>query len=170
MRWSSPLVEEFNRLKAESDRHRRGIEFQALVVRMFQAAHFKVVPNSGVAQPRQTDLLATIGSDAYLVETKWTHARSDVNDVDSLRTRLSATPSSVVGVLVSVAGFSNAARLRVETSRDRPILLLESDDLEALLGRTDEVQRLLVRKRQHLLATGRSLAPRATMRPRRTAR
>src|SRR6266513_1469781 len=98
MRWRSPLVEEFESMKVANNPHRRGQDLQTLVARLFQAAHFKVVPNSGVARPRQTDLLATPGSDAYLIETKWTKAVVDINAVDSLLSRLKSTPSFVVGL------------------------------------------------------------------------
>jgi hypothetical protein len=54
---------ELSRLKALQNRQRRGYDFQDFVGSLFKYRHFNVAPSPGTARPRQTDLLATRGSD-----------------------------------------------------------------------------------------------------------
>jgi hypothetical protein len=113
-----------------------------------------VLRNAGAARPRQTDLFARDDDRAYLIEAKWRKTPATVADVDALRARLDATLAHVVGVLVSVSGFSATAIERVETVRDRPVVLLDEDDVEMILGGID-LARLLRRKEAWLLIHGR---------------
>lgn len=64
----SALVETFTRLQAAGDPHRRGRDFETLLERAFQLAHFQAQLNPGMAQPRQTDLSARYGDHRYLVK------------------------------------------------------------------------------------------------------
>jgi hypothetical protein len=150
------LLDEFHRLRDETNPHLRGHQFQSLVSRTFKAAHFKVVPNPRAARPRQTDLLASKGNDTYLVETKWTRPPATVADIDSLFSRLDTMPSSVGGLLASVSGFSRTAIDRVESLRPRPVILLWGDELQRILEGRD-LSRLLRWKRDSLLVDGRVL-------------
>src|SRR6266567_4475695 len=103
---TSSLSDSYEALAAEQNAQARGISFEALVARLFEQARFKIFVNPKTARPRQSDLLARSGQEVYLVETKWTKAKANVDDVDSLFRRLDDTPASVVGVLISVSGFT----------------------------------------------------------------
>jgi hypothetical protein len=145
LRRQSWPIDEFRSLQKSGDPQRRGIQFESLVARQFREAYFKVQANPGVARPRQTDFLAMNSRDRYLVETKWKQKAADINDVDSLFSRLDRTPGSVVGVLVSISGFSKSAIERVESRRDRPVLLVTSAEIERML-QWGSLTRLLRRK------------------------
>jgi hypothetical protein len=149
-------IDEFRSLQKSGDPQRRGIQFESLVARQFREAYVKVQANPGVARPRQTDFLAMNSRDRYLVEMKWKQKAADINDVDSLFSRLDRTPGSVVGVLVSISGFSKNAIERVESRRDRPVLLVTGAEIERILQR-GSLTRLLRRKQDHLLVEGRAL-------------
>jgi Restriction endonuclease len=149
------LAETYEELAAERNAQARGIAFEALVARLFEQARFKVDVNPRTARPRQSDLLAHSGRDTYLVETKWTKAKATVADVDSLFRRLDDTPPSIVGVLVSVSGFTKTAINRVEAQRSRPLVLINGQELEYLWLEPGELRRLLSRKQRHLLAHAR---------------
>jgi hypothetical protein len=151
-----PLSEEFEGLKAMTDAHARGRQFEAFVERL-RTARFRVHRNPGTARPRQTDLLATGGGRTYLIEVAWDSSPGDVDDVDSLRTRLEDTPADVVGVLVNVAGFSKNARKRVEAKRSRHVLLLDKDEIERVVGNPLSLPRLLRSKERHLLVHAKAL-------------
>jgi hypothetical protein len=133
-RWSqSALVQEFERLEMLADPHARGVELEPLLRRLFRRAQFRAELNTAVASPRQTDLVATNGRDTYLVESVWESGPAGVDDVDQVRTRLAETHASVVGLLVSVGGFTSGAVDRVRDKRERPVLLLGGAELRDVL-------------------------------------
>lgn len=73
---------------------------------LFRRDHFSVRHNAGTARPRQTDVFASRTTETYLVECKWQTDKADIEDLDSLRARLRRTDRSVVGLLVSMSGFT----------------------------------------------------------------
>lgn len=153
----SPFVREFRRLKELDNSQRRGYEFQDFVGSLFKLRHFMVASSPGTARPRQTDLLATRGGDAYLIETKWRGSKANIDDVDSLFSRLAAAPSSVVGVMVSYSGFTASAIERVEQRSDRPVLLITGNELEQLAEWDEDLAHLLARKKASLLTHRKAL-------------
>jgi hypothetical protein len=147
----SPLVREFRRLKALRSPHRRGYDFQDFVGSLFKQQHFSVVPSAGTARPRQTDLLATRGDETYLIETKWRTSKADINDVESLFNRLDSSPPAVIGLLISYAGFTEEAIKKVELRSDRPVILLNGEELEQLVEWDRDIVQQLARKKAFLL-------------------
>jgi hypothetical protein len=61
------LAQRLEGLVKASDPQRRGYDFETLVGDLFRSLHFTVVTKPGSATPRQVDLLATRGSEAYLI-------------------------------------------------------------------------------------------------------
>jgi hypothetical protein len=147
----SPFVREFRRLKALDNYQRRGYEFQDFVGSLFKERHFRVTPNPGTARPRQTDLLATRGGDIYLIETKWRVSKANINDIDSLFSRLAAAPAAVVGLMVSYSGFTASAIERVEQRSGRPLILMTGGELEQLVEWDEDLAHLLALKKTSLL-------------------
>jgi hypothetical protein len=136
---------------------RRGLELERFVADLFRQHHFKVDLNPGTARPRQTDVLATKGLDVYLVECKWRSDKANIDDLDSLRSRLRRTSGGVVGVLVSYSGFSGSVLFDAEHQRNQPILLLSGDEIMLIASRPELLPDLLWRKRDALLTDGRVL-------------
>ncbi|MCR3752676.1 Restriction endonuclease [Lentzea californiensis] len=151
------LVDEFNRLKADPDAHRRGYALEQLLVQAFRKAHFKVEHNSGAASPRQTDLTATYGTDRYLIEAKWDSDPLNTSHIDDMRlARLGRTEGTVVGVIFSVNGFRDSAIHEVAARRERSVLLFGEVELEQILADPLELVRLLRIKRDELVVHGRA--------------
>jgi restriction endonuclease len=151
---NDPLLDEFRGLQAESDHKRRGYGLEKLVARLFRRAHFRVKPNAGMAKPRQTDIVAEGGGHVFLVETKWTTRSSSIAEIDSLKARLGNTHSSVVGVLISISGFSPTAIEAVGARRDRPMLLIEGKDIEEACKRDADLRLILRNRLDALLLDG----------------
>lgn len=147
----SPLVREFRHLKTLRNSQRRGYDFQDFVGSLFKQQHFSVVPSAGTARPRQTDLLVTRGDETYLIETKWRASKANIDDVDSLFSRLDSAPPAVTGLLVSYAGFTDEAIKKVELRSERPVILLNGDELEQLVEWDGDIAHLLTRKKTFLL-------------------
>lgn len=151
MRDSSALPKEFEALKHQTDPHRRGYNFQPFVGKLFQAQHFKVETKARAARPRQVDLFASRGTEIYLIETKWRKDPANIDDVDSLFTRLAAVPASVTGILVSYVGFTKDVIVQVKNKSDRPVLLVSGLEIENALGWSGNFLKLLHDKKQALL-------------------
>ena len=132
----------------------RGRELESFVADVFRQSHFKVTLNSGAARPRQTDVLATRANKTYLIECKYRSSRADIDDLDSLRSRLRRTDGSVVGVLLSMPGFTGSVISDVEQHRNQPVLLVSSDELQLVASGFEPISRLLWRKNDALLTNG----------------
>jgi sRNA-binding regulator protein Hfq len=149
VRHDSSLPREFDELKRRTDAQGRGYAFEAFIGKMFQAEHFRVERKS--RGTRQIDLFATLGNEVYLVETKWRKGRVNINDVESLFTRLESKPSSVIGLLVSYSGFTAQVRDKVREKSHRPVLLVSGRELEGALGWRCNFIVLLRQKKEALL-------------------
>lgn len=159
MHFETELRDELRRLTKLRDPVRRGRRLDPLVARVMERASFKVYPNAGVARPRQTDVMAQDGRDWYLIEAKWTEAPADIDATASLFDRLTrAARSQLVGVMVSMSGFTDGAIEDVEARRaQHPILLVEGPEFDHAVEDVTEIRRLLRRKHAALVADGRVL-------------
>ncbi|TCC52133.1 hypothetical protein E0H73_40055 [Kribbella pittospori] len=145
------LRDELRRLQRLDKPQRAGYEFEDLVAGLFRREHFSVERHARAAAPRQTDLFVKRSNDVYLVETKYRRTRATIDDVDSLFTRLDATPSDVIGILCSHAGFSKSVVKRVEERSSRPVLLISGNELDAVADGIESFPGMLRRKRASLL-------------------
>jgi hypothetical protein len=165
---ASPLLREYERLRDRTSSQRRGYDLQALVGSMLGRAHFKVETKARAARPRQVDLFASRGETVYLIETKWRKDKADIDDVDSLYTRLEAVPPQVTGLLVSHAGFAESVLARVREKSARPVILVTGKELEAAL-QWDGAFVGLLRQKASALLVHREVLVDADVRPSRRA-
>jgi hypothetical protein len=159
VRYDDPLRARLEALRGvSSSPHRRGRDFEKIVAEIFARAGFDVVVDPGAARPRQTDVYASRGSDAYLIETKWQINPAGSPDVDEMRSRLGRQPPGVVGVLVTIAGITEEGLREIERQRERPILVVEDNEIESVLDGSTDLRQLLRAKHTQLtvhgLATG----------------
>jgi hypothetical protein len=132
----------------------RGREFEAEVAKFLRSAGFDVTPNAKAAKPRQTDLFASDDKVSLLVEAKNQNRNVDINDIDSLRSRLSRTPSDVVGVIFTTSGLTPGAVEAIETDRRREVLAFERKEIEHLRSGAQNLRSLIERKRNELRVQG----------------
>jgi len=152
---TNPLLTELRRLRTDvANPQARGLGFEVLVERAFRGAHFRVERNPGMARPRQTDLVAVGGGSIFLIEAKWRRSRATIDDVHSLVTRMSLAPPGVVGVLISMSGFTRPAVKTVGGRRDHPVLLIDGTEVEAVCAGSTSLRLLLDAKRDALLWDG----------------
>lgn len=150
------LGEQLKALDKDTDAHGRGLRFEGVIADLFRANRFEVRVNPGMAQPRQTDLLAVRGNDRYLIECKWRSSKADIDDIDGLRARLRRT-FAATGLMISMEGFSGTAISGVSIHRDQPILLMSGAELRGLGWRHSNLLEMLWRKREALLTDGRAI-------------
>ncbi|MEU0726203.1 restriction endonuclease [Streptomyces sp. NPDC006140] len=151
------LLADFKQLGALPSAHRRGYQLEALLEQLFRRAHFRVDRNPAIAKPRQTDLVARYGDTWYLIEAKWLNEPADIDVFDTVRSRMQrAASSAVVGVIISVNGFTPSAVEDLRVHRNRgPILLFGEEELTQVLGTPRSLVNLLHMKREELITHGR---------------
>ncbi|MFE2565912.1 restriction endonuclease [Streptomyces mirabilis] len=151
------LLADFKRLGALSSAHKRGYRLEVLLEQLFRRAHFRVDRNAPIAKPRQTDLVARYGDTWYLIEAKWHNEPADIDVFDTVRSRMErAASSAVVGVIISVNGFTESAVEDLRVRRDRgPILLFGEAELTQVLRTPRSLVSLLHLKREELITHGR---------------
>ena len=92
------------------------------------------------------------------MECKWRKDRAHIGDLDSLRSRLERVSPDVVGLLVSMEGFTDEVLTSVREKRDRLIVLISGPELQAATDQWREsLPQLLATKRDALLREARVL-------------
>jgi hypothetical protein len=132
----------------------RGREFEVEVAQFLRAVGFEVTLDAKAAKPRQTDLFARDNKVDFLVEAKNQNRKIDVNDIDSLRSRLSRTPSDVVGVIFTTSGLTRGALEAIENDRRREILIFGAQEIKHLRSGARNLRALIERKRHELRVQG----------------
>jgi Restriction endonuclease len=149
------LLAEFRQLKEDgTDPQARGLALEGIVAKLFRRARFGVDQDPRAARPRQTDLVATSGSETYLIETKWRANAADVGDLDELRARLGRATPGAIGVLISIGGFAKTVIDDLSEHRDRLILLIDADELEKAISGSTDLKGMLSEKRDAMRVHG----------------
>ncbi|MGA5038510.1 restriction endonuclease [Streptomyces capoamus] len=144
--------DELTALEKEVTPQRRGILFERFLLRLVRASGLHAELNSTISAPRQTDLVAAYGGQSYLIEAKWEKGPVSVDVVDSVESRLRRTHSSVVGVIISMSGFSSSCIEEVVRKRgDRAIVLLDRNDVYAAVEYPPKLRWILRTKHQRLI-------------------
>jgi hypothetical protein len=152
MHWRSTqvLAQKFSQLKGERNAAARGSGLELFIADLFGHEHFRVDRENLSSNGRQVDLFLTRGQLRLLVETKWTKRPATIEEVDQLLARLQGAPPNVVGLLVSMSGFSRTAIKRVEQNAQRPVLLLTGEEVDELTERGHGLHALITWKLDHL--------------------
>jgi hypothetical protein len=91
----------------------------------------------------------------YVVEVKAQAAHLGPNDVAALHSRIEQVgTSSAIGVLVTLSGLATGAEKLILARRDRPILLIQGDEVEALVAGGRDLADVLAEKLTRLVADG----------------
>ncbi|MFJ9961239.1 restriction endonuclease [Streptomyces avermitilis] len=157
MGWESSFVSEFERLQVSSNPHLRGRQLEDLLERLFQSAHFRVQRDAGAAHPRQTDLVVGYDDTWYVVEAKWEKGPVGVDTFDGVRARMERAVPGSIGVIISVAGFTDTVLPQVVEFRGRqPVLLIGERELLQVFHAPESLANLLKKKRDELIVHGRA--------------
>lgn len=128
----------FRELEAHPSPQKRGPEFERLLQRLFRLSGYDAERNPSIARPRQTDLLARYASDLFLLEAKWQGDPLDINDIDSLHSRLMRAPRGTIGCSFSMTSFTRSALDRVKQLRSaehgHELLLFDHIEVAALMN------------------------------------
>lgn len=126
------------------------------VLKLLEGAGFRATRNARIAKPRQTDLLAQGNDMTLLVEVKDRKRVLDINDIDSLRSRLNRTTPDVIGVFFTTSSISKTAIKEIENDRTRIVLVFDASEIELLRAGKARLLNLIAKKRGELLVNGRA--------------
>jgi len=95
----------------------------------------------------------------WLVEARWTGEPADPKEVRDFGGKLATRPGRILGLFVSVAGFTPGAVAYPKENRAVGMLLLDAGHLRRVLDGTERLDHLLRRLHRHLIETGESYEP-----------
>lgn len=102
---------------------------------------------------RQIDGALTISGTTYLVELKFSGSAADATDIDSIFKKVTSKADNTMGVIVSIAGFTQVARKEASSERT-PLLLLDHGHIYLVLGGIMSLAEVINRIRRHASQTG----------------
>jgi hypothetical protein len=146
------LREEFMELHGGScTPQQRGIRFESLLNELF--ALFDLEPRASYRlESEQIDGAFTFRTDDYLLEARWWKGSVEPKDLRDFDGKIRRKAANVLGLLISVNGFTQGARSWVAEAT--PLILMDGGDLLAVLDDRIELPELLERKRRHAAETG----------------
>ncbi len=138
----------FHDLAMSTDTQRRGYQFQELLRDLF--ALYDLEPRGSFAYAgEQTDGRLILDGTVFLVEARWTAARSDPREVREFRTKVHDKLDSTLGLFISMAGFTDEAVTSASGGGRILVLLMDGPDLAAVFEGHVGLVDLLHRKRRH---------------------
>jgi hypothetical protein len=135
----------------------RGQEFEIRIAKLLRDSGFRVEPNAGIARPRQTDIFARAEGIDLLVEVKNRKQKIDVDDIDSLRSRLRRAPPDIVGAFFTTSNPTSGAIRELESNHRCEILIFVADEIEQISSGRQNLKTLISSKRNALRTHGRVL-------------
>lgn len=146
------LTKEYYKLLGSEEPQQRGYRLEKIIRELFELfdldprASFKIVGE-------QIDGAFTFDATDYLLEGKWQQESVGASELDVLAGKLSRKLDNILGLFLSINGFSEDG-VKAHSSGRRLMLLMDDSDLMAVLeGRIDLIQ-LLLRKRREASQTG----------------
>lgn len=106
-----------------------------------------------LAQGRQIDGSITVLDTTYLVELKFTNGQAVPADIDSLLAKVNSKADNTMGIIVSIGGYTSAARLQA-SGRRTPLLLLDHAHVYLALRGVTAFNEIVQRTRRHVSQTG----------------
>lgn len=137
--------------------HERGYSLERLLNQLFQVLDISSRPPFRTFG-EQIDGAFSLGSQEFLVETKWTQKKIGLAELDAFSGKISRKLDNTLGLFISINGFEESA-IQSYCQRRSTIILMDGADLYAVLESRLELSALLDRKRRHAAQTGAVFLP-----------
>ncbi|MBI5536036.1 MAG: restriction endonuclease [Deltaproteobacteria bacterium] len=150
------LNERFVALCGATDAQRRGLDFQELLRDLFNIHDLE--PRGSFARPgEQTDGSIRVDSTVLLVEARWTDALTSPGEVREFRTKVHDKLDNTLGLMVSMAGFTNEAQASASAGGRMLVVLMDGQDLAQVLQGLVDLAEMLRRKLRRAAEDGTAL-------------
>jgi restriction endonuclease Mrr len=156
---SQAIIERLAQLKAkyfglvtEEDAQKRGYALETFLNELFMMfdldpkASFKIIGE-------QIDGAFTFEQTDYLLEAKWVSRKINASDLFEFGGKLSGKLKNTLGLFISINGFSSES-LEVSSPVLKQMILMDGEDLMAVLDGRIELKDLMYIKRRHASQTG----------------
>jgi hypothetical protein len=141
------LLMMFDAMATSSDPHQRGYLLQDLVNRTWDLFEIPIVKsftrNEG---GEQIDGAFRLDGWLYLVECRWREKLADIRQVDGLKGQVDRSGKQVMGLFLSINGWSDAVPGLLKQNPDKSILLMDGFDLRTVLSGQADLRDLLLAK------------------------
>ena len=147
------LKNEFYAWSISSDRQGSGYALERILYNLFELSDldpkgsFKIVGE-------QIDGAFSFNYEEYLLEVKWRSKPTPLSELDSFSSKIGRKFENTIGLFISISGFSEEAVMQFKNSSDKRVLLMDSEDLIAVLDERTTISNLLTRKRREAARTG----------------
>jgi hypothetical protein len=146
------LKEKFQILSAETNPHKRGRELETFLNELFYL--FDLAPRkSFVLSDHQIDGAFTFENDDYLLEAKWHGEAIEAGDIRKFAAVIEEKLKNTLGLFISINGFTKGSK-ELSGASAKSIILMDGNDLYAVLGGYIDLGVLLFRKRRYASETG----------------
>lgn len=150
------LKTKFLDLQKETDVHRRGYDFEALLAELFLL--FDLEPRLAYTTPlEQIDGSFTFDTDDYIIEARWRATPADRGDGDIFANKVRRKGKNAVGLFISINGFTEPFKEAYREST--PFVAMEGADLYAVFDNRLRFDDLIRAKKRHANETGSCYLP-----------
>ncbi len=147
------IKKEFNEVFNENDSQIRGYKFEKFLKELFDFYDLDY-KNSFRIKGEQIDGAFTFDSSDYLVEAKWQTELVNRSSLLSFQGKIEDKNKLTLGLFISFNGFSKNV---VDNSDNyRSLILVDGNDLYAILEDRITLPNMIYRKRRHAAETGKS--------------
>jgi len=82
----------------------------------------------------------------YIVECKWREKPADMSQLDVLLAKVNRSGKQTMGLFLSISGWTEKVPETLQKNRDKPIFLMNGNELEEVLKGQIDLRDLLKRK------------------------
>ncbi|MBI5949865.1 MAG: restriction endonuclease [Chloroflexi bacterium] len=146
------LRADFARLATNPDHSERGIQFERFLTDLF-TVHDLQSRGSFRNMGEQIDGAFVLDNNDFLLEAKWEKDPTGAADLDAFSRKVERKLENTLGLFVSLNGFAEPG-LKAFSSGKLLVILMDGEDLAAVLEGLVDFVTLLRRKRSHAAQTG----------------
>lgn len=148
----STIKDSFSRIAAISDFQKRGYAFEAFLNDIFE--YYDLDPRrSFKILGEQIDGAFTFENTDYIVEAKWQKNPVNAGDLYKFAGKIQNKLKITMGLFISFSGYSSEA-LKVDGPGIKSMILMDGNDIMAVLDERIDLTDLMYRKRRHASETG----------------
>ena len=142
------LLREYDDLSNDStDPQARGYRLEKIMNSLFGISKILVSESfTRNAGGEQIDGAFKLGDSYYLVECRWRAKMASGTEVDGLGSKLGRSGGQIMGVFISVSGWSSKVVPLMKQNADKKVLLMDGEDIRAVLAGSIPLVELLQAK------------------------
>lgn len=152
---SKQLLAQFDEYTKMEDAQQRGYLLQEILAELFKLnkiqIHNSFTRNGGA---EQIDGAFYLEGWHYLVECRWRKKLADIRELDGLKGQIDRSGRQTMGLFISINGWSENVPSLLKQNPDKSIILIDGQDLRAILEYPLDLKRFILTKASALNLKG----------------